>query len=149
MKAPIISLLAASLLAGCGAIPFRYDGPDAATIAGQFKATAAKSIIVEVNGERRDPPFSTAPIKVRPGLLRVGLNLHNVTNQLFAAQCFELHAAPGSFHRFSVSAEKAGFLVSLYEGEGENARLVGTALVPFRPLGNGNHKYCDGAPTKS
>jgi len=145
MKAPAIALLAAAVLSGCGAVPFRYDGPDAATIAGTY-VSASKSMIIEVNGERRAPPFSPAPLKVRPGLLRVGVNLHNVSGQLFGAECFELQAAPGSYHQFAVATERSGFLVSVYEGEGEGRKLVGEALVPFR---NGNVEIKQYCPAKS
>jgi hypothetical protein len=133
MKAPIISLVAATLVAGCGAVPFRYDGPDAATLAGEFGAS--KTMVVEVNGQRREPPYAPGPIKVRPGLLRVGINLHDVSGQRFGAECIELEAQAGSLYRFSVSAESNGFLVSLYEGEGEGRKLVGRTLAPFRNMG--------------
>jgi hypothetical protein len=132
MKACLASVAAAAILTGCGSVPFRYEGADAATIAGEFAAN--KSIIVEVNGQRRDPPFLPNALKVRPGLLRVGINLHNITGQLFSTGCFEIEAPPGSYHQFTAMVEQGGFLVSLHEGEGERKKLIGTAKVPFRPL---------------
>jgi hypothetical protein len=132
VKAPIISLVAATFVAGCGAVPFRYDGPDAATLAGEFGAS--KTMVVEVNGQRREQPYAPGPIKVRPGLLRVGINLHDVSGQLFGAECIEMEAQAGSLYRFSVSTKSNGFLVSLYEGEGEGRKLIGTTLAPFRNM---------------
>jgi hypothetical protein len=140
MKTSVLCVVSAALLAGCGAVPFRYDGPGAATLAGEFGAS--KSMIIEVNGERREPPYSPAPITVRPGLLRVGVNLHNVSGQLFGADCFELDAAPGSYHEFSVTTQRDGFLVSVYEGKGELRKLIGTARVPFRNLNAEIKHYC-------
>lgn len=140
MRSAAVALLATAVLAGCGSVPFRYDGPDGATLSGDYLA-ASKTMIIEVNGDRRQPPFSPAPIKVRPGLLRVGVNLHNVSGQLFGAGCFEVEAAPGSFHKFSVTTERDGFLVSVHEGEGEQRKLVGKALVPFRRLAEVK-QYC-------
>jgi len=125
-----VALATAATLVGCGAVPFRYDGPDAATLAGQFGAS--KSMIVEVNGQRRELPYAPGPIKVRPGLLRVGINLHDLSGKFFGAECIELHAEAGAFDLFSVATEREGFRVSLYEGEGEGKKLLGQTLAPFR-----------------
>jgi hypothetical protein len=140
MKPLPACFLAAALLAGCGTVPFRYDGPDAATIVGDFGAS--KSMIIEVNGERREPPYSPAPVKVRPGVLKVGVNLHNFSGQLFGAECVELDAAPGSFHQITVTTETNGFLLAVFEGQGESRKLIGTALVPFRNMNAEIKQYC-------
>jgi hypothetical protein len=41
MKPLAASLLAAAFLTGCGAVPFRYEGPDAVTLAGEFAMNKA------------------------------------------------------------------------------------------------------------
>src|SRR5689334_17458203 len=109
---PAIRMLLASSvtavwLSGCGSVPFRYEGADAATLAGEFMSGTNSVIVMEVNGERREPPFSPAPIKVRPGLLRVGLNLHGFYR--YSTSCVEIDATPGSFYQFSVAVEQDGF----------------------------------------
>jgi hypothetical protein len=147
MKAAFTTLFAAAVLAGCGAVPFRYEGPDAATLSGEF-LSASKTMVMEVNGLRREPGFSSVEIKVRPGLLRVGVNLHNISGQLFGAECFQFEVEPGSYHQFSAQTEKNGFLVSVYEGKGDDRKLIGTARVPFRNINAEIKQYCP-AETKS
>jgi hypothetical protein len=111
-------------------VPFRYDGPDAATLAGEFAMN--KAMVVEVNGQARELPRSFSPVKVRPGLLRVGVQFNNVSGQLLTAECFEIEAAPGSYYQFTSTVEAGGFLVYLHEGKDESRKLIGKAFVPFR-----------------
>jgi hypothetical protein len=141
MKAPVFCLVSATVLAGCAAVPFRYEGPDAATLSGEF-LSASKTMVMEVNGLRRDLGFSAVEFKVRPGVLRVGVNLHNISGQLFGAECFELDVAPGSYHQFSAQTQTDGFLVSVYEGKGDGRKLIGKARVPFRSINAEIKQYC-------
>jgi hypothetical protein len=132
MKAPVISLLAAAMLAGCGAVPFRYESANAATLAGADVldwSSRTITMIVEVNGQASGLPYTSRPITVRPGLLKVGVHLSGGGT---GAGCFEVNAAPGGYYQFSSKQVENGYFVSLYEGHGASRKLIGEAFAPFR-----------------
>jgi hypothetical protein len=154
MKACLLLLAAAALVAGCGAVPFRYDGPDAATLAGHYAIGKATSSVVEVNGQHRELPFTFEPIKVRAGLLKVGVHLYSSNGDLRTGGCFEVDAAPGGYYQFSSSVVEGGFLVYLHQGQGESRKLIGEVFIPFGRWMGVPPQYCppetraDSAPSQ-
>lgn len=130
MKHCVFALIATVLLSGCGTVPSKYEGDDAASVSGVFLA-ASKTAIVEINGQRRGPPYWPVPIKVKPGLVTVGLNVWNVSGQLHAFGCFEIDAAPASYHEFAAKTVDGGFDVQLYQGAGKEKKLIASAFVAF------------------
>jgi hypothetical protein len=142
MNRNVISLLAATCIVGCGAVPFRYDGPDAATLAGHYAIGKATSSVVEVNGQHRELPFTFEPIKVRAGLLKVGVHFYSTNGGLRTGGCFELDAAPGGYYEFSSSVEDGGFLVYLHEGQGDSRKLIGERFIPFGRWMGVPPQYC-------
>jgi hypothetical protein len=133
MKAPVICLVAAAMLAGCGSVPYRYEGSDAATLAGDDNlgwATRTTTMVVELNGQHRGLIHFNHPINVRPGVLKVGV--HFTGGGARGGGCFEVDAAPGGYYQFSSIQVEGGFLVSLHEGRAADRRLIGKIFVPLR-----------------
>jgi hypothetical protein len=132
-KAAVVSLLAAAALAGCSTPPYRYDGSDAASLAGDIDwSTMTVTLVVELNGQVRSIPHSHHAVSVRPGLLKAGVHLAK-GGVVRSAGCFEVNAIPGASYQFTSVPVEDGFLVSLYEGQGAERKLIGKAFTPLRP----------------
>jgi hypothetical protein len=134
MKASVAGCLAAVILGGCGSVPYRYDGSDAATLAGADIldwTNRSTTMVVEVNGQHRGLPYTIHPITVRPGVLKVGVHFRGGGGAL-SAGCFEVNAAAGGYYQFTSTVVDGGFLVHLHEGQGEDRRLVGKIFMPLR-----------------
>ena len=134
MKPFLGAIAAAALLAGCSAPPYRYDGADAATLAGDDAlrwADRTLTMVVELNGQPARLPYTIHPVMVRPGVLKVGV--HVKSGGALSAACFEVEATPGGYYQFSATPVQDGFAVALHEGRGAERRLIGKAFVPARP----------------
>jgi hypothetical protein len=134
MKASVAVCLAAAVVAGCGSVPYRYEGSDAATLAGADIldwTNRTTTMVVEVNGQPRGLPYVIHPIRVRPGVLKVGVHFTGGGGAL-SAGCFEVNAAAGGYYQFTSTIVPGGFLVHLHEGQGEDRRLVGKVFMPLR-----------------
>jgi hypothetical protein len=132
MKAFVVPFLAAAIFAGCASLPDRYEGTDAATLAGADVldwTSRTTTMVVELNGQPRRLPYTLYPINVRPGVLKVGVQFRGGGT---GAGCFEVHAAPGGHYQFSSTQVEDGFLVSLHEGQGASRKLIGKKFMPFR-----------------
>jgi len=132
-KAAVVSLVAAAALAGCSTPPYRYDGSDAATLAGDIDwSTMTVTLVVELNGQARSVPHSHQAVSVRPGLLKAGVHFAH-RGVVRSAGCFEVNAVPGTAYQFTSAPVEGGFLVSLYEVQGAGRKLIGKAFTPLRP----------------